>query len=92
MNIIDILWSIGYDVLSFENSIYEVSMSHQKWLKENEISRKSDEINISKRSFIKVRDVGFNDLGNLYVVFINVDDNSFFDSYEYTVKENDKLF
>jgi len=84
MNILEILWKLGYDVLSFnEDGEYKIQFGKARQVKEGYTE---------KRNIVKVKEVGFNGFGNLYVTFTEVGTDNCFDSYEYKNMGSDELF
>ena len=84
MNILQILWKLGYDVLSFnEEGEYRVQLGHERELREGYSQ---------EQSTIRVKEVGFNGFGNLYVTFTEADIDNCFDSYEFKNMDPKELY
>ncbi|MBS6502937.1 MAG: hypothetical protein KH415_15175 [Clostridium sp.] len=78
MNVIDILNKLGWDILSFNNSIYKVRMTHER-IKREQKKNEAGEINyiegfdpLTKTFDICVEEVCFNNFVNLFVSFSEV--------------------
>ena len=97
MNVIDILNKLGWEIVSLKNGYYEVQMTTERYHREF-IKRKNGEIEYDKGFDPKgifeiyVDKVSFNDLGNLYVSFREVDSNNLFDMYEYKNMRSDEIY
>lgn len=96
MNSIQILWRLGWDVLSFnENGEYKITLGKaRKDLTNKKIEEgiigydgSTDDVYI-----VKVSDVGFNGLGDLYVSFDDVNTGDCIDVYEYKNMDKNELF
>lgn len=96
MNIIDILWKLGYNVHSFNNGVYEISFSTEKirrLRKRIESGEVSFEGDMHERFSVEVGKVCFNGLGNLYVEFVDAEDmNKCMDVYEYKNMSPEELY
>lgn len=75
MNIIQVLWKLGYEVLSFnENGEYTIQLGHEREKRHG----------YNKETWIvKVKEVSFNGLGNLVVDFTETKEDNCFDIFEY---------
>lgn len=89
MNIINVLWALGWEVLSFtENGEYKIQLSETK---KNLIDKKLNDGLIGYKGStsdtynVRVCNVKFNNLGNLYVSFEDAKTGIYIDSYEYKV-------
>ncbi len=96
MNIIEILWKLGWDILSFnEDGEYKIQLGKRRkdltYKKEKEgiidIAGNLDEIYT-----VKVSDMGFNGFGDLYVYFTDVDNGDLIEAYEHNNMAADELF
>lgn len=96
MNIIEILWRLGWDVLSFnEDGEYKIQLGKaRKDLTERQIKDGSIvyEGSTSDIYTVKVDDVSFNGLGDLYVSFEDIETGDCIDCYEYKNMNSDELF
>lgn len=96
MNIIEILWNLGWDVISFnENGEYKIQLGKAR----KDYTDKQIEAGLitydgltSDICTVKVDDVSFNGFGNLYVGFTDVETNACVDAYEYKNMGSDELF
>lgn len=99
MNVIDILNKLGWDILSFNNGVYKVRMTHER-IKREKKKIETGEINyieefdpLTKTFNICVEEVCFNKLGNLFVAFSEVDSSDgSFDCFEYRNMSYDELY
>ncbi len=96
MNIIQILWKLGWDVLSFnEEGKYKIQLGTtrknltDKQIKDGSIGYEGSTSNIYT---VKVDDVGFNGLGDLYVSFKDTETGDLIDAYEYKNMGENELF
>lgn len=96
MNIIDILHKLGWNVLSFnEDGQYKIQLGKarkdltDKKIKDGLIGYEGSTSDIYN---VKVSDVGFNRLGNLYAFFEEIETDYCIDAYEYKNMGNDELF
>lgn len=96
MNVIEILWKLGWDVLSFDGEgEYKIQLGKarreltDKQIKEGIIGYVGSTSDIIT---VKVGDVGFNGLGNLYVEFRDIDTGDIIDAFEYRNMAEDELF
>lgn len=97
MNIEDILRRIGYDILSITIlGHYVVKFSAERVRRTQARIEKNEEITVLDMNdtfTLFVSDVGFNGLGNLYVIFNEVREPNFtFDIYEYENMKDYELF
>ena len=98
MNVIDILTKLGWDILSFKDGIYTVKMTHERWKREKKKIEAgemtyTEEYNPLTDTFnIYVEEVCFNELGNLFVSFSEVESNDPFDCFEYRNMSYDELY
>ena len=96
MNVIEILWKLGYDILSIsEEGEYKIKFSvERKERYRNKIKKGIMTFNrsLDDEYLVKVGDVNFNDTGNLFVEFLDVNTNEIIDTYEYKNMSNDELF
>lgn len=96
MNIIEILWKLGWDVLSFnEDGEYKITLGKvrrdltNKRIADGDIGYVGSTDDVFT---VKVSDVGFNGLGNMYVFFNDVNTGDCIDGYEYNNMSKDELF
>ncbi len=96
MNIIEILWKLGWDVLSFnEDREYKIQLGKarkdltDKQIKDGSVSCEGYTSDIYT---VKVDDVGFNGMGDLYVFFKDIETGDCIDSYEYRNMDSKELF
>lgn len=84
MNIIQVLWKLGYEVLSFnENGEYTIQLGHEREKRHG----------YNKETWIvKVKEVSFNGLGNLVVDFTETKEDNCFDIFEYGNMDIDELY
>jgi hypothetical protein len=94
MNVLDILKKMDYNVVAFNSAvgIYEVrfnskKIERMKKILENDVENKDKEKpNIYDTFYLKVKEVKFNELGNLYVSFseekLKLDMIDYYDSEE----------
>ena len=84
MSIIQILQTLGYDIISFnEDGEYKVQLGHERQKRHG----------YSKDTWnIKVKEVSFNKLGNLFVDFAEVGEDAGFDFYEHKNMNVDELY
>lgn len=98
MNVINILTKLGWDILSFKAGIYTVKMTHERWKREKKKIEAGEmtyieEYNPLTDTFnIYVEEVCFNELGNLFVSFLEVGSNDPFDCFEYRNMSYDELY
>lgn len=96
MNVIEILWKLGYDVLSFnESGEYKIEFNEErKEIYRSKIKKglMSFEGSLDKQYHVKVGEVTFNGLGNLFVEFLEVNTNEIIDTYEYRNMSDEELF
>lgn len=96
MNIIQILWKLGWDVLSFnEDGEYKIQLGKsRKDLTDKQIEEGSIGYIGSTRDIytVKVEAVGFNGIGDFYVFFKEVSSGVLIDGYEYKNMDADELF
>lgn len=96
MNIIEILWKLGWDVLSFnEDGEYKIQLGKaRKDYTDAKIRKKiiSYDGSTSDIYTVKVSEVGFNGIGNLYVDFRDVETGNCIDAYEYKNMNYDELY
>jgi len=84
MNIIEILWKLGWDILSFnEDGEYKIQLGHDRQLKDGYSQDKY---------LVRVNDVSFNGFGDLVVTFTEVGTGNCFDAYEYRNMDKEELF
>jgi len=83
MNILEVLWKLGYDVLSFSNGVYKIKFGHER---EKRHGYCDDTYEVC------VSEVGFNGFGNLYVFFQEVGTNNCLDAYEFKNMDSDELY
>ncbi|MCB2309028.1 hypothetical protein LGL08_20200 [Clostridium estertheticum] len=84
MNILDVLWKLGYDVISFnEDGEYKVQFGLERQKRHG-----YDHMTYT----IKVKEVSFNKLGNLVVDFTEVAEDNCFDVFEYKNMSADELY
>lgn len=96
MNIIQILWKLGWDVLSFnEDGEYKIQVGK---IRKNLTYKKEKEgiigpvEDIDKIYIVKVIDVGFNVFGDLYLSFEDIETGDLIDCYEHNNMAADELF
>lgn len=95
MNVLDVLHKLGYDVISFKDGIYEIQFTTEritrtrKQLDNGEIGFDGD---LYDKYEVKVGEVSFNRLGNLYVEFVSLDGTEIIDCYEYRNMSIDDLY
>ena len=84
MNIIQVLWKLGYEVLSFnENGEYTIQLGHEREKRHG----------YNKETWIvKVKEVYFNWLGNLVLDFTETIEDNCFDIFEYGNMDVDELY
>lgn len=84
MNILQILWKLGYEVLSFnEDGEYKIQLGHEREKRHG----------YSKETWtVKVKEVSFNGLGNLVVDFTETKEDNCFDIFEYGNRDTDELY
>jgi hypothetical protein len=96
VNIIQILWKLGYDVLSFnEDGEYKIQFGKaRKALYDRQIADGTMGFDGSTDDIfeVKVDEVGFNGFGDLYVSFSDVNTGKCMDFYEYKNMGSDELF
>lgn len=96
MNIIQILWKLGWDVLSFnEEGEYKIQLGKaRKDLTDKRIEDGSIGYvgSTSDIETVKVDEVGFNGSGDLYVLFTSVENGDCIDCFEYRNMASDELF
>lgn len=96
MNIIEILWKLGWDVLSFnEEGEYKIQLgTARKNLTDKQIEEGSITYvgSTSDIYTVIVSEVGFNGLGNLFVFFDDLKTGDTIDAYEYKNMSNDEMF
>jgi hypothetical protein len=96
MNIYDILRKIGYDIISFSEGVYEVEFSPERKRRMREQIKSGETVfnfDIDTSLKLKVGDVGFNNLGNLYVFFNNAEDtDECLDAYEHCNMSAEELY
>jgi len=83
MNILEVLWKLGYEVLSFDSGVYKIQFGHEREKRHgycNDIYE------------VRVSEVGFNGLGNLYVFFQEVGTDNCLDVYEFKNMDSDELY
>lgn len=96
MNVIQILWKLGYDVLSF-NDDGEYTIVFNKARKKIYSSKIKKGIikfdgSLDDKYTVKVGEVSFNGSGDLFVEFLDVNTDEVIDAYEYRNMEEDELF
>lgn len=96
MNIIEILWRLGWDVLSFnENGEYKITLGRarkdltDKKIEDGLISYEGSTYDVYT---VKISNVCFNGLGNLCVDFDDIDTGDGIDTYEHKNMAKDELF
>lgn len=96
MNIIQILWKLGWNVLSFnEDGEYKIQVGK---IRKNLTYKKEKEgiidliEDLDKIYTVKVVDVGFNGFGDLYLYFEDVETGYCVDCYEHNNMAADELF
>lgn len=96
MNVIEILWKLGWDVLSFnEEGEYKIQLGTarkdliDKQIKEGCITYEGSTSDIYTTI---VSEVGFNGLGNLFVFFNDLKTGDIIDAYEYKNMSNNEIF
>ena len=83
MNVIHILWELGYDVLNVNNGIYTIATSSTRCQKEKKYNINT-EAKIDQTYNVFVEEVGFNKFGNLFVSFQEIGHPEYvFALYEY---------
>ena len=96
MNIIEILWKLGYDVIesNSNNKKYTITYSSErkrrmwKQIKEGTLTVQNELLNDIFN--VTVGEVSFNNLGNLFVEFIDINTKETIDVFEYgNMKENE---
>lgn len=96
MNVIEILWKLGWDVLSFnEEGEYKIQFGKaRKDYTDEKIRKKIIGYKGSTSDIftVKVAEVGFNGIGNLYVGFNDIENNDCIDCYEYKNMGADELY
>ena len=95
MNIMDILHKLGYDVVSFSDGVYKIQNTTAKinrLRKQIEAGEIGYEGSIYDEYEVKVGDVCFNKLGNLYVEFVSLDGEEIIDVYEHRNMDPDELY
>lgn len=86
MNVLDILHKLGYDVISFNDGVYKIQNTTEninRLRKQIEAGEIGYEGSIYDQYEVKVGEVFFNGLGNLYVEFLSLDGEEIIDGYEY---------
>ena len=78
MNIIEILWKLGYKVISFNEGLYKIKLTDSK---KDKLRKNYDCLvdDYEEVRTISIGSVGFNCYGDLYVEFL--EENNFFDKY-----------
>lgn len=95
MNILDVLHKLGYDVVSFNDGVYKIQNTTEKikrlrkQIDAGEIGYKGS---IYDKYEVKIGEVSFNGLGNLYVEFVSLDETEIIDAYEYRNMDPDDLY
>lgn len=96
MNIYDILRKIGYDIISISEGEYEVVFSPERKRRMRKQIKSGESVfnfDIDASFKLKVGDVGFNNLGNLYVFFNNAENpDECFDAYEHCNMSAEELY
>lgn len=98
MNVIEILNKLGWDILSFKDGIYKVQMTHERW------KREKQQIEAGEMTYVEgynplidtfnvyVDEVCFNEFGNLFVSFSELESNAVFDCFEYRNMSFNELY
>lgn len=96
MNIIEILWKLGYDVIE-SNSVtknYSIQYSSERkrrmWkaMKEGKLSVENELLNDIYH--VTIGELNFNDTGDLFIEFVDVNTKETMDVFEYrNMKENE---
>ena len=95
MNVLDILHTLGYDVISFSDGVYKIQNTTAKinrLRKQIESGKIGYEGSIYDQYEVRVGEVHFNGLGNLYVDFVSLDGEKIIDGYEYRNMNADDLY
>lgn len=96
MNVIEILWKLGWDVLSFnEDGEYKIQLGNaRRDYTDKQIRKKVIGYVGSTRDIytVKVTEVSFNGFGNLFVNFEDINTGDSIDCYEYKNMGTDELF
>ncbi|MBE6088136.1 MAG: hypothetical protein E7206_08870 [Clostridium beijerinckii] len=98
MNIIEILWKIGYDVLKSDSEkceytiMYAPERKRRMWkqIKDGTITVENDLLNDIYT--VTVGEVCFNQCGDLYVEFTDVNTKKCIDFYEHKNMKEDELY
>ena len=86
MNIFDILRKLGYDLIKYDYDKNIFTVIPCKEL----MKTMSDEYQYGKHIELFISEIGYNRLGNLYIVFSNTNEpNATFDMYEYRNMEKE---
>ena len=96
MNVIEILWKLGWDVLSFnEDGEYRISLSSARRERIFE-AEKNGLISYEGTGYeiytVKVGEVSFNGIGDLFVKFIDVESGEIIDCYEHKNMSKYEIF
>ncbi len=98
MNIIEVLWKLGYDVIE-SNSItkkYTVQFSTERkrrmWkaIKEGTLSVNNELLN--DMYYITVGELSFNDTGDLFIEFIDINTKETIDVFEYRNMKDNEIY
>ena len=98
MNIIEILWKIGYDVLKSDSEkceyviMYTPERKRRTWkqIKDGEMQVENELLDDTY--VVTVGEVSFNQCGDLYVEFIDVNTKVCIDFYEHKNMKEDELY
>lgn len=96
MNVIEILWKLGWDVLSFNGEgEYKIQFSNERISRYHEKIENEDfdfDGDLEEIYTVKVSEVTFNDYGDLFVSFEDTKTGEIVDEYEYKNMDNDELY
>lgn len=93
MNIIQILWKLGYDVIESDSVEKKYVIQYSAERRRRMRAKTSvDDKELIKFFHVTIGDVQFNEVGDLYVEFIDINTHEILDAYEYNNMQQDELY